>query len=50
MDKGKDNRYIQVTNKGKKYKDRQNDKRRIVYWLERHGLGWVAKLVKKIKT
>jgi hypothetical protein len=24
------------TNTGKKYKDRQNNERRIVYWLRRH--------------
>lgn len=35
-----------MTNKGKDYKDRQNDKRRIIYWLEHHNLGWVAKLIK----
>ena len=25
-----------MTNKGKSYKDRQNDERRIVYWLRRN--------------
>jgi hypothetical protein len=39
-----------MSNKGKKYKDRQNDKRRIVYWLEHHKLGWIAKAVKKVKS
>lgn len=38
-----------MTNKGKKYRDRHNSKRTIVYWLERHNLGWMASLVKKVK-
>lgn len=36
------------TNKGKKYKDRQNEKRRIIYWLERHGFGWMADILKRV--
>lgn len=31
------------------YKDRQNDKRRIVYWLEKNGFGWIAALLKRTK-
>lgn len=36
------------TNTGKKYKDRHNDKRRIVYWLDHNNMGWIAGLVRKI--
>ncbi len=38
-----------MSNKGKKYKDRQNDKRRIIYWLEHNGFGWIAKILKRSK-
>ena len=39
-----------MSNKGKDYKDRQNDKRRIVYWLEAHNLGWLAAIVRRTKV
>lgn len=34
----------------RKYKDRHNDKRRVVYWLEHHGLGWIAAIVRRTKV
>lgn len=38
-----------MTNKGKDYKDRQNDKRRIIYWLEHNNFAWIAKILKRAK-
>lgn len=35
-----------MTNKGKKYRDRHNDERRIIYWLRRH-LNRLASVVDK---
>lgn len=37
-----------MSNKGKKYKDRQNDQRRIVYWL-RHHLDKLSNVLKKVE-
>ena len=39
-----------MTNLGKKYKDRINDKRRVVYWLDHHHLSWIARIVEKVKV
>lgn len=37
-----------ATNLGKRYKDRQNNRRRIMYWL-RHHMGKVEDIFKKLK-
>lgn len=37
-----------MTNLGKDYKDRQNDERRIVYWLKRH-MNKLADVLKKVE-
>lgn len=37
-----------MSNKGKKYRDRHSDERRIVYWLKRH-LGRLEEVTKKVK-
>lgn len=39
-----------MSNKGKDYKDRINEKRRITYWLDHHNLGWIADIVRKVKV
>jgi len=36
-----------MTNKGKKYRDRHNDERRIVYWLRRHA-NRLSSVIKKV--
>lgn len=38
-----------MTNKGKKYKDRHNDKRRIVYWLRRN-IDKLAEVLKQVEN
>lgn len=37
-----------MSNKGKKYHDRHNDKRRIVYWLRRH-MDKLASVLKSVE-